>query len=83
VSTLEELVLGLALGLSIGTFLIALSLTRKLATIAAMVEWHEREIKHLQKGYTMLMLDLHRRLPEDPPAPQATRDSPAERETKH
>jgi hypothetical protein len=81
VSTLEELVLGLALGISIGSFLICLALTRKLATMAAMVEWHEREIAHLQRGYAMLMVDLHRRLPED--APALPREPPAERETKH
>jgi hypothetical protein len=70
-STLEELVLGLALGISIGTFLIALSLTRKLATMAAMVDWQEREIEHLMLGYRMLMQDLLRRLPDEA-APQAT-----------
>jgi hypothetical protein len=82
--TLFELVLGAALGVSIGSFLICLALTRKLATMAAMVDWQEREIKHLHKGYVMLMVDLHRRLPEDVSAPQAT-DAylGAARDTKH
>jgi hypothetical protein len=83
VSTLEELVLGLALGLSIGTFLIALSLTRKLATIAAMVDVLDHEVRHLNKGYKMLVTELGWRLARDEAAMPATREPPAEQETKH
>jgi hypothetical protein len=72
VSTLEGLLLGAAFGISIGSFLIVLGLTRKLAATAAMVDWHEREIEHLMLGYRMLMRDLLRRLPEDVSAPQST-----------
>lgn len=81
--TLFELVLGAAFGLSLGTLLICLALTRKLATMAAMVDWQEREIEHLMLGYKMLMRDLLRRLPEDAAALQPPCEPPAEQETKH
>jgi hypothetical protein len=81
--TLASYVLGAAFGVSIGSFLIVLMLTRKLAMMAAMVEVLDLEVQHLNKGYKMLVTELGWRLARDEAAMPPTRESPAERETKH
>jgi hypothetical protein len=81
--TLFELVLGAAFGVSIGSFLICLALTRKLAMMAAMVDVLDLEVQHLHKGYKMLVTELGWRLARDEAALPPSREPPAERETKH